>query len=322
MITYQEVKDLVKSKLIDKTDSRSFEELSEYLFGEGNCFCESEVRKRMYGMQRLVEIIEASTNDINISRRILSISDAHIPFNLSPGIFKQYSGMVDILIFNGDILDCQSISKFPRLYRISLTEEMIRARKYMTDVIKMIQPKTVYINVGNLEKRLGKYLSERLNDDLMRIMPDNPLDLIINDGFKDKDRENKTETYYSPLKEVFKDSGIDIIYTGGWYCMVGNTIFAHPLSYSSGMLKTTEKATDYFLRKNRIFTSVVLGHTHKLGSFIQGGIQMYEQGCTCDLSRLDYADGMLTLPNQNGFIYICQDIDGNIINEKTKIVKI
>jgi len=34
-------------------------------------------------------------------------------------------------------------------------------------------------------------------------------------------------------------------YNGSWWVKVGKIIFAHPLTYSSGMLKTTEKAVNY-----------------------------------------------------------------------------
>ena len=37
---------------------------------------------------------------------------------------------------------------------------------------------------------------------------------------------------------------------------------------------------------------------------------MYEQGCTCDLTKLDYNDGKLVIPGQNGFLYLCQDVEG------------
>lgn len=54
--TYEEAKKIVEDKLINKTEYRTYEELSEILFGEGNCFNESEVRKRMYGMKRMIEL--------------------------------------------------------------------------------------------------------------------------------------------------------------------------------------------------------------------------------------------------------------------------
>ena len=45
-------------KLVDRTIDDDYEELCERLFGEGNCFNSSEVRKRMYGMKAIIEAIE------------------------------------------------------------------------------------------------------------------------------------------------------------------------------------------------------------------------------------------------------------------------
>ena len=111
---------MVENKLILKTEDRTYEELSEYLFGEGNCFNESEVRKRMYGMKRLIEIIEADKHSADIANRILSISDLHIPFHLPIDIYRPYIGKVDTLVLNGDLEDCQSCSKFSKKYRIDV----------------------------------------------------------------------------------------------------------------------------------------------------------------------------------------------------------
>jgi hypothetical protein len=120
---YKKIKKIVENKLIYKTDPRSFEELSEILFGEGNCFNESEVRKRMYGMKRIIEIIDADAS--NVATTILSLSDFHIPYQLPISKLEEFYGDVDILQINGDILDCQSISKFSKQFRVSPIEEMI-----------------------------------------------------------------------------------------------------------------------------------------------------------------------------------------------------
>lgn len=277
------------------------------------------LRHRAYGWVDYDNFIHS---DDSVATRILSVSDLHIPFNLPIETFREYIGVTDILVFNGDVEDCQSCSKFSKKYRIPVVGEMVATRQYMIDLIKMIKPSKVIIVKGNHEHRLGRYLSDKLNEDLMNLMPDSPMDLIANDGFKNRDRLNKTETWYAPLVEVFKDTNIDISYTGEWYRKVGKTIFVHPMSYSSGMLKTTEKAVEYFLRKDRDFTSIVMAHTHKLGQYVQGNIYMYEQGCCCDVDKLDYGDGYLTIPAQKGFIYVCQNADGDIIHSKTKLVKI
>lgn len=277
-----------------------------------------QLRKQAVGIEKYDNHIH---NPNKITTRILSISDAHVPFNLPVDIFENYKNKVDILVFNGDTEDCWSCSSFPRRYRIGFDEEMVLTRQYMIDVITMINPKKVIVLMGNHEYRLGRFLTDKLNDDVLSIMPDTPLELIINKGFHVKDRRNKTETWYSPIKELFEEFNINVDYKDGeWYRMIGHTIFAHPLSYSSGMLKTTEKAVNYFLRENREFTSIVLGHTHKLGSYIQGGITMFEQGCCCDLSKLDYNNGKLILPGQNGFLYLGQDSNGDIISNKSMLV--
>lgn len=261
-------------------------------------------------------------NNPMIDNRILAISDLHIPFNLPIDIYKSYSGKVDTLVLNGDIEDCQSCSKFSKKYRVNVDQEMVMTRNFIIELVHMISPKRVVIVKGNHEHRMGRYLSDKLNEDIMSIMPDTPMDLIVNEGFRVRDRINKTETWYSPIKELFKEDEIEISYNREWWVKVGKTIFAHPLSYSTGMLKTTEKAVEYFLRIDRDFDSIVLAHTHKLGSYIQGNIKMYEQGCCCDLNKLDYLDGYLTIPNQNGFMYICQDKDGYIISEHTKLIEL
>ena len=258
----------------------------------------------------------------HIANRILSISDLHIPFNLPLETFSTYANRVDTLVLNGDIMDCQSISSFTKKYRVDFVEEMVTARQYLIDFITMIHPRKVYVVKGNHEYRMLKYLSDRLHEDLLSIMPDSPLDLIVNDGFKQRDRIHGRESWYCPLAGLFAESGIDVVYDGNWWVKVGKVIFAHPLSYSSGMLKTTEKAVNFFLRQDREFTSLVLGHTHKLGSYIQGNIAMYEQGCCCQLDQLDYADGKLYLPSQNGFIYMGLDDQGAPIKNQTELIEL
>ena len=58
MATYKEIKDTVYGKLVNKTLDIDYEDLSEFLFGEGNCYNSSEVRKRMYGMKTVIDVIE------------------------------------------------------------------------------------------------------------------------------------------------------------------------------------------------------------------------------------------------------------------------
>lgn len=277
------------------------------------------LRKMAYGYKEYDDFIRGENIAYN---RILAISDTHIPFNLPVDTWKEYAHKVDTLVFNGDIQDAQSISKFSKQYRVPLVEEMVATRFFIQDLVNLIHPKKIVFVKGNHEARMAKYLSSRLNEDVLNIMPDSPMELIINDGFKNRDRRYGTEVWYEPLKDIFQRDGIEAVYTGEWWAKIGKTIFVHPLAYSSGMLKTAEKAINYFLRVDRDFTTLVMAHTHKLGSYTQGGIQLYEQGCCCDTEKLNYNDGYLTLPVQKGYLYMCHDKEGNEIKSKTKLVSL
>ena len=181
-ITYRDVKDLVEKKLIYKTDNTPYEELSEYLFGEGNCFNESEVRKRLYGMKRLIEIIESEKTN-GVATTILSISDLHIPFQLDYKILSEDRNKIDVLQINGDVVDCQALSKFSKQYRISPMEEIILGRQYLIDLIEYIHPKKVVCNYGNHDKRFAAYFAKNLDSDILELLPDTSLELIFVDGF-------------------------------------------------------------------------------------------------------------------------------------------
>lgn len=63
-------------KLVDHTIDDDYEDLSERLFGEGNCFNSSEVRKRMYGMKALIEAIEQGSAESIHDEDALSALDA------------------------------------------------------------------------------------------------------------------------------------------------------------------------------------------------------------------------------------------------------
>ena len=39
-----------------------------------------------------------------------------------------------------------------------------------------------------------------------------------------------------------------------------------------------------------------------------------------NVNKMNYMDGRLTKPQKMGFAIICQDLDGNLIKDKTKVV--
>lgn len=276
------------------------------------------LRKTAYGLKEYHEYLNGFTG---VATRILSISDTHVPFQLSIDTYKDFVGKVDILQLNGDILDCQSISKFPKVYRVSMIEEMIEGRQYIIDLVNYIKPKKVIVNYGNHELRFQNYISKNMDDDMAQLMPQTALDLICTDGFYHYDKRNKCKTWYEPLCKVF--DGIEFIYTEDWKCKIGKTYFVHPCAFNSGMMKISEKAMQWLLtQKDRDFDTVVMAHTHQLGDYVRGTINLYEQGTCCYTEKMNYVDGKLYNPQQKGFIYLCQDVDGNLIKEKTRLIKL
>lgn len=59
MISSKRLREIVNGKLVDHTIDTPFEDLSEEIFGEGNAFSSTEVRKRLYGMKRMMEVEDA-----------------------------------------------------------------------------------------------------------------------------------------------------------------------------------------------------------------------------------------------------------------------
>lgn len=286
-------------------------------FENGNCYSESTYRKyfKAFNEGRLYE----KQKDDNFAKtRILSISDTHVPFQLPVETFKDYVGCVDILQLNGDLSDCQAISKFSKSYRVSPMEELIATRQYLIDLINFIQPKKVIVTYGNHDVRFQSYFNKSLDTDLLELMPKTSLELIFVDGFKHYNKREGTKIDYRPLIEIIDD--VEIEYTDNWFCQIGQTIFAHPIAFSQGILKTSERALQYFRNEGYDFTSIILGHTHRIGEFTIGNTTIYEQGACCKTKENNYGDGKLTMSQKEGFMYIAQDSNGKIIKDKTKLV--
>lgn len=273
------------------------------------------LRKVSYGLLEYDNYISKSGG---VYKRILSISDFHVPYQLPADLLSEYVGNIDILQLNGDIVDMQAISKFPKVYRSSPIEEIIQARQYLIDLIEYIKPKEVSVNYGNHDIRFQSYLASNLDSDLLELMPQTALELIFVDGFRHYDKRSKTKIWYEPLCNVFSD--IEIKYTDSWFTQIGKTIFCHPSAYSSGILKTAEKAMLWFRNEGYDFNSLVMAHTHRSGEYEVGNTTIYEQGAFCKVEEMQYTDGKLINSQKSGYIYLAQSYDGNIIKNKTKRV--
>lgn len=300
----------------------TWEQAADILNKDTNCnFGESAYRKKFKAFYAGMQY-QSSKNTEDIATKILSLSDLHIPYQREyHQSLSEYAGNIDILQLNGDIVDCQAISKFPKTYRKSSMEEITMARCYLIELIEFLRPKKVVVNYGNHDLRFQNYLAKNLEDsDLLELMPKTSLELIFVDGFNRYNKELHTKVHYDPLIEVFPD--ITIEYHDSWFSQIGKTIFCHPSAFSSAMMRTAENARRYFKDEGYDFTSLVMAHTHRTGHYDVGNTTIYEQGAFCLTKKMNYSDGKLITSQREGFIYVCQDSNGNIIDRYTSIVKL
>ena len=314
---YDKIKRIVESKLVDRID-KDYTELSEEAFGKAYS---SDVARRMfYGAKKVIDAIEEDEERVNEDEtRILCISDMHIPFNRDIKEFFKYKGKVDTLVLNGDIIDNYSMSSFTKMYRLSLVEELIQARELLIELIEEIEPKKVTVVTGNHEIRLGKKIADKIGSDLLDLMPRDALAFLFDTGFNYYDRIKKCKTVYIPIDE---EVDCEVNYVGNFWTKEGKTIFVHPQAFRGTTLGTVGKAYDYFTAIGEDFQSIIMAHTHKLGMYVMNDKYLYEQGTCANLNHMDYQDLKLPKSSQvNGYMYIIQDKDGNLIYDKTKLIR-
>lgn len=275
-----------------------------------------QLRKQAVGYEKYDNYIHGYGG---VATTIMSVSDLHVPYQLPLSTFSDYVGKINILQINGDVVDCQALSKFPKQYRISPMEEMISGRQYLIDLIEYIKPRKVICNYGNHDKRFANYLAKNLDSDLLELLPDTSLELIFNDGFRHYDKKSKSKIWYEPLSKVIDD--IEIEFVDDWKSKIGKTWFVHPLAYKQGTLATVEQAKNYLQDTCKDpFDAVVMAHTHAVGDTTKGYIRLFEQGACCDVNKMNYMDGRLSKPQKMGFAIICQNENGELIQEKSKVI--
>lgn len=302
-----------------KSKNKTWNDIAKQLNAEfGNTDVSSSCYRKCYQYYTLMNNALKQQGESIVATHILSISDTHVPFELPIEKLASYRGRVDILQLNGDICDCQAISKFNKVYRVSPMEEIIKARKYMIDMIEYLHPKKVVVTYGNHDLRFQNYIAKNLDNEMVELMPKTSLELIFVDGFYHYDKREGTKSWYAPLNQLFPY--IDIDYTDNWWAQIGDTIFAHPSAFSSGVLKTAEKAMYFFRNEGLNFKELVMAHTHRVGEYYIGNTRIIEQGAFSDVAKNNYNNGQLYNSQKEGFVYLCQDVNGKTIREKTELV--
>lgn len=227
-----------------------------------------------------IDNIESELNKIKGISKVLVLSDLHIPFHKEETILKiiKDNPHVDKIIFAGDIIDCFSVSSFPKDLRIPFYEELKEASSFLKKVDRLTPNVKKIVFRGNHEYRYKRYLAKYYNE-ITTLLTDDVLEIIKN-GFSYRDARN-IKRKVEPLSDNYEV--ID-----NWYYLYNDVVFAHPSSYSKIPMRTCLSAYDYFKNKGFEFKAICIGHTHKLGNVIYGTTLLSELGCLC--KSMEYAN--------------------------------
>lgn len=261
----------------------------------------------------LIKDIKSQLDELNNIERVLVLSDLHIPFHKEEDIInivKEHSN-VKTIIFAGDVLDCFSVSSFPKEMHIPLYEELKEASTLLKKIDRLTPNIKKIVFRGNHEFRFKRYLA-KFQSEFSPMISDDVLEILKN-GFTYRDCRN-VKKHIEPLSDNYKI--ID-----SWYYIYKDLVLAHPTSFSKIPMRTCVSTYDYFKNQGVDFNALAIGHTHKAGSVIHGGTLLCELGCLCN--QMDYANNgnVNHTPQTNGYgVFIFKDNKVDICNSGTKYI--
>lgn len=261
----------------------------------------------------LIKDIESQIDKISDTERVLVLSDLHIPFHKDKeivNIVKEHSN-ANLIILAGDILDCFSVSTFPKEMHIPLYEELKIASSFLKKIDRLTPKTKKIVFRGNHEFRFKRYLA-KFQSEFSPLVFDDILEILKN-GFTYRDYKNRKRVI-EPLSDNF-----EII--DSWYYICKDLILAHPTNFSKIPMRTCVSTYDYFKNQGIDFNTLAIGHTHKAGSLIHGGTLLCELGCLCE--QMDYANNgnVNYTPQTNGYgVFVFHKDKVDIYSSGTKFI--
>lgn len=242
-------------------------------------------------------------------RKILSLSDWHIPFHRADLVEEAVHthSDADILVINGDFLDLYAASTFAKYKSIPILKEYNVGMRYLKTLRKKFD--TVYLIRGNHEERLNRYFKSNVSLEVSSIICPEILQRMANGEIYDSD---------GSIKELLDFDNVHYA-DNQFYLTLGKTLFAHASTYSSGPGQTVERQNRYF-HTLIDYDCLVIGHTHQAGQFWYNGRLLMEQGCLCEdleyqkTTRLSYSQ------QNNAYAVIHQDKAGNTDKKRSRVI--
>ena len=217
----------------------------------------SEETKRE--MKRIWDIF--NTNE---PKKILNLSDLHAPYMDFKKIETAIKDNSDctICVLNGDIFDGESMSCFDKMDEIDSSCEFEQVFQLL-DVLTVRFEHIIWVWGNHDGERFKKYIMKNIKFGLRKYAFErlNPIKYIA-------------EKYSNVI--TINHNTLEI----------GDVIFKHPNAYSQVEMKTVVSEYD-IMNANRLdlpnpnFRSIIIGHTHDIGSYIKNGVLLGETGCLC-----------------------------------------
>lgn len=201
-------------------------------------------------------------------RNIIILNDIHFPYHdeaiLESVMHYIYDSQVDMVVLNGDTLDCEALSTFQDADRAPFGEELDLARSFIKQLTKIARHNNadcefVWID-GNHEARLEKYLARQAPELLGLSVEGNKVLSIRN--LMGLDELGWQYLSYSEFLAL----------PGDLYIQHGHKVSKHSSSSVGNSMRDQGG-------------SVIIGHVHRLGAFYVtnrlGTFRGFENGCLC-----------------------------------------
>lgn len=249
--------------------------------------------------QRQLRTIWEKYND-GKAKKILSLSDLHAPFINFTAVEQAIKdhGDADILMLNGDVFDGHALSDFDKMNDFDIEVEFKQVFMLL-DVVTKHFKEVIWVGGNHDFTRFMRFVSRKFGQGMKKYVMQrlNPIDYIA-------------EKYNNLL--VVPHNWVEI----------GKCIFVHPDGYSSALMSTAIKQSEYLTANKQFlpyadFQALVQGHTHDLGEYFINGKKIIEQGCLCHL--MDYRfDRPSSRRWVTGYAVIELDAEGNVDFNKSR----
>jgi predicted phosphodiesterase len=257
----------------------------------------SEYMKQFMG--KAVEPKERSWNLPKEHRKVLVLSDLHIPYHNVDAIYTALdygvSEGIDGIYLNGDIIDLAKISRWMKDPKVPSPQvEIDMVKDFLIGITGIGVP--VYYKMGNHEDRWNTYLLQNAPElhDLDALQIKSILDL--------------------------DELGIELI-DSKQISSFGKLLVIHGHEFGESTFSPVNPARGIFLRAK---TSVLAGHNHQTSAHHENDLNgnptaCFSMGCLCDLSP-DYRPFAFTKWN-HGFAIVSIEENGYFTVDNHRIIE-